>query len=184
MIKLRIRLVKLNENHMDKVRNWRNSPEVSRYMYTDQYISEEEHVNWYIRIKDDPTKKYWIVEVDDVYVGVVNLYDINIQNKRCYWAYYLTDSSVRGKGIGKAIELNVLNYAFEVLNLNKLCCEVFSFNDVVVKIHQKYGSKIEGIFKKHVYKNGQFLDIVCMGILKEEWIELKKQLEFQKIEIE
>jgi RimJ/RimL family protein N-acetyltransferase len=67
------------------------------------------------------------------------------------------------------VELNVYTYVFDVLKLNKLCCEVFCSNDLVIKIHEKYGSKIEGTLKQHILKNGQFHDIVTMGILKSEW---------------
>ena len=57
-------------------------------------------------------------------------------------------------------------------------------NEIVVKIHQKYGSKIEGRFEKHIFKQGRFHDIVCMAILKEEWENMKKNFEFEKINIE
>ncbi len=50
-------------------------------MYTDQYITEEEHQKWFIRVRKDPTKIYWIIEVNGTYVGVINLYNINILNK-------------------------------------------------------------------------------------------------------
>lgn len=179
-----VEFVRLSEIHLEMVRNWRNSPEVSKYMYTDQHISEQDQVNWFEKVKNDSTKAYWVIKMDDKYVGVVNLYDINDLNKRCYWAYYLADPSVRGKGLGRLIELNILNYIFEILGLNKLCCEVFSSNEIVVKIHQKYGSKIEGEFRKHVYKEGDFRDIICMGILKEEWEEVKKKFKFEIIKIE
>ena len=39
MIKLR----ELTEADKDMMRNWRNLPEVSKYMYTDQYITLEAH---------------------------------------------------------------------------------------------------------------------------------------------
>jgi len=181
---MNIDFCKLSEEHLEMVRNWRNKPEISKYMYTDQYISEEEHFNWFKKIKSDLAKKYWVVRLDGEYVGVVNLYDIDIKNKRCYWAYYLAEPSVRGKGLGRLIELNILNYVFEKLGLNKLCCEVLKFNELVVKIHQKYGSKIEGTFRKHIFKQGVFHDIVCMGILKEEWEDIKKKIDFEKIKID
>lgn len=184
MIILLVKFLKMSVEHLEMIRNWRNSPDVKKYMYTDQYITEKVHHNWYNRVKDDTTKVYWVIEVDKILVGLVNLYNIDNQNKRCYWAYYLADPSVRGKGLGRLIELNILSYVFENLGLNKLCCEILGFNDIVVKIHQKYGSKIEGNFRQHINKGGKFFDIVCMGILKEEWIDIKKNFEFEKILIE
>lgn len=166
------------------IRNWRNSSEVSKYMYTNDFITADQQKEWFRQIKDDQTKKYWIIKVDDKYVGVVNLYDIDKRNKRCYWAYYLAESSIRGKGLGRLIELNIIKYIFEDLGLNKLCCEVLSFNEIVVKIHKKYGSKIEGHFREHIFKDGEFHDILCMGILKEEWSEIKKNFDFDIIKIE
>lgn len=153
-------------------------------MYTNDFITSDQQKKWFRQIKDDPTKKYWIIKVDDKYIGVVNLYDIDKRNKRCYWGFYLADSSVRGKGIGRLIELNILTYVFESLNLNKLCGEVLSSNDIAVTIHKKYGSKIEGKLRQHIYKDGKFHDIVCIGILKEEWSEIKKNFDFDVIKIE
>jgi len=179
-----VKFVKLAKKHLEMVRQWRNSPEVSKYMYTDKNITKEAQLNWFDKVKHDSSKLYWVIKVDEKYVGLLNLYNIDVLNKRCYWAYYLADPSVRGKGLGRLIELNILSYVFEILGLNKLCCEVLEFNDVVVKIHEKYGSKVEGIFRKHIYKQGKFHNIICMGILKEEWNDIKKNFDFQNIEIE
>ena len=181
---MKVEFLKIREENLEMIRNWRNSPEVSNYMYTDDFITVDQQKIWFRQIKDDPTKKYWIIKVDNKYVGVVNLYDIDKRNKRCYWAYYLAESSIRGKGLGRLIELNIIKYIFEDLGLNKLCCEVLSFNEIVVKIHKKYGSKIEGHFREHIFKDGEFHDIFCMGILKEEWSEIKKNFDFDIIKIE
>jgi len=153
-------------------------------MYTDDYISEEEHANWFKKIDNDPSNKYWIVFYNDIHVGLICLFNIDLRNKRCYWGYYLADPSVRGKGIGRLIELNVLTYVFDELHLNKLCCEVLKTNDYVVKLHQKYGSKIEGIFRKHILKQKTFHDVVAMGILKEEWDMIKNSFNYIKVKFE
>jgi UDP-4-amino-4,6-dideoxy-N-acetyl-beta-L-altrosamine N-acetyltransferase len=177
---MKLEFCKLREEHLEIVRKWRISPEVSKYMNTDPEITPEQQINWYEKVKNDPTRRYWIIKLDDEFVGVVNLCNIDLTNKRCSWAYYLA----RGKGVGKQIELSVLSYVFDDLRLNKLCCEVLAFNDLVVKIHQKYGSKVEGRLRKHIYKNGEFHDVIVIGILKEEWDEIKEKFDFAKAKIE
>lgn len=181
---MKLEFCKLSEEHLELVRKWRMDPEVSKYMYTNPKITHEQQKNWYEKIKKDSTRRYWIIIADDEFVGVVNLYNIDLNNKRCSWAYYLGETSVRGKGVGKQIELNMLSYVFDDLGLNKLRCEVLAFNELVVKIHQKYGSKIEGRLQKHIYKNGEFYDVIVMGILKEEWDEIKEKFDFAKAKIE
>ena len=82
------------------------------------------------------------------------------------------------------MELNIHQYVFEDLGLNKLCCEVFAWNEIVIKIHQKYGSKIEGSRKAHIFKNGKYHDIVEMAILKKDWRErIKGKFDYHKADI-
>ena len=180
-----IKLLELRAQHIEKIRLWRMSKEVTNYMYTDPVMTPVEQKQWFERVRFDKTKKFWVINVDGLDVGLVSLYDIDRVNGRCFWAYYLADPSVRGKGVGGAIELNMLRYVFEEMNLNKLCCEVLSSNEKVVEIHKKFGSKVEGLFRKHICKNGVLLDVVRLGILKSEWLnEVKDKFVIPEIEIE
>ena len=170
---------KIREDDLDQILNWRTKPEVSSYMYTDIEPSMENQNIWFDNISRDSNRLDWIINFDGEDVGLLSLVKIDQLNRRCEWAYYLGSPNVRGKGIGKNVELNVLNYVFNTLNLNKLCCEVFVSNDFVIKIHEKYGSKIEGTRREQIYKNGEFHDIVEMSILKSDWIEnIKDKLDY------
>ena len=60
----------------DRLREWRNLPEISRWMYSDHAISAEEHARWFEAALKDPRRCYWIIEVDGAPVGLANLYDI------------------------------------------------------------------------------------------------------------
>lgn len=164
--------------HEDKkmIRKWRNMPKVSKWMYTDHNISEEEHERWFRRIFNDEKRKYWIIAHNGNDVGLVNLYDINEVHKRCSWAFYLADMSVRGKGIGSYVEYFVLNYVFEELNFNRLCCEVIAFNENVANMHKRYGFSIEGIFREHIFKNGEAVDVISLAILKRDWNKIKQEI--------
>ena len=169
---------------LEKLRIWRMKQEVTKYLYTDPKISKTDQKRWYNKIKKDTTCKYWIVHVDGEDVGLVFLYEIDELHKRASWGYWIAEEGARGKGIGRAIELNILNYVFLKLNLNKLCCEVLKENDLVVRIHKKYGSQVEGIRRQHIFKKGEFKDIVEMGILKEDWEKLKDKFEYPKAEVD
>lgn len=125
-----------------------------------------------------------MIVIDDTAIGVLNLTEIDKRNKRCSWAYYIGDTSFRGRGIARTLECNIYDYVFEFLGLNKLCCEVFTFNEKVISIHKKFGSEIEGTLKQHILKNGQFYDIVSMAITKDKWIKIKSDYEYEKILIE
>ena len=42
-----IKLVPMQKEHIELVREWRNSKEVSQYMYTENYISLEAQKEWF-----------------------------------------------------------------------------------------------------------------------------------------
>jgi UDP-4-amino-4,6-dideoxy-N-acetyl-beta-L-altrosamine N-acetyltransferase len=162
-------------NDLELIRGWRNSEEVSKYMYTDDKISSEQQIKWFEKIAQDQTQKYWVIEYEEKKLGLASLYSIKQNFKSCYWAFYLGDTSVRGAGLGSKIEYNILNYVFEEMKLNKLLCEVFVFNDAVIKMHEKFGFRRESYFREHIHKNDEFHDVVGLAILKREWDSLKEQ---------
>ncbi len=148
---------------------WRNSDAVAPYMYSDHLISEGEHAAWFARLGTNPTVRYWIIELDDHPVGLANLADIDLGNRRCAWAYYLADPSVRGLGVGSFVEYWVIEYVFGVLGLAKLWCEVIESNKAVWRLHEGFGFTREALLRSHVVKGGQPLDVIGLGLLESEW---------------
>lgn len=179
-----LKLIRIKEEDIYQLMEWRMLPEVTKYMYTDPKLTKESQLKWYKNISQSDTVKYWVIEFQNNKIGVLNLYNIDRYNKRCFWAYYIANNLYRGKGIGRNLECNIYDYVFYILKFNKLCCEVLEENDKVVKIHQKFGSKIEGAFRQHIFKNNKFHNIVRMAILHEEWDSIRDQYEYDKIEIE
>ncbi len=161
----------------EKVRQWRNMWDVSKYMYTDHYITHEEHEKWFQITLTHSFCKYWIIVCDDEDVGLANIYNLDHRHSRCYWAFYIASSNVRGKGVGSFVEYSVLHYVFDELKLNKLCCEVIDFNEQVINMHKKFGFKQEGLFRKHVIKENRFADVVSLAMLKSEWEILRDDIE-------
>lgn len=179
-----LELVKIQASDLERIMEWRMNEEVTKYMYTDPQLTMEKQISWLSRISESKTDRYWIIRMDDTPIGVLNLTEIDEKNRRCTWAYYIGDTSFRGRGIAKTLECNVYEYVFNVLGLNKLCCEVFTFNEKVISLHEKFGAEVEGTLKQHIYKNEVFYDIVTMGILKDKWNQIKDDFEFDTIHIE
>ncbi|GCD09007.1 UDP-4-amino-4,6-dideoxy-N-acetyl-beta-L-altrosamine N-acetyltransferase [Clostridium tagluense] len=179
-----ITLVKIEKDDLATIANWRMMPEVTKYMYTDPILTLDTQLKWFESIQNDETVKYWIIKIDNTKIGVINLCDIDCKNKKCSWGYYIAETSFRGRGIARSLECNIYDYVFENLNLNKLCGEVFTFNEKVIEIHKKFGSEIEGILKEHIFKNGKKYDVVTMGITKGKWKSIKGNYEYEKITIE
>lgn len=79
-----LKLIKLKEDDIFRVMEWRNSPEIAKFMYTDPKLTKETQLEWYRKISQDETFRYWIIEFENTKIGLICLYDINFLNKRCF----------------------------------------------------------------------------------------------------
>lgn len=166
-----IRLLQVAPENRDDLRRWRNAPEVSRYMYTTHQISAGEHAAWFERLLTAADRKAWIVSMDGHGVGAVFLTDIDPDNSRATWAFYLADPRTRGRGVGSATEFLLLDIVFVELGLQKLSAEVLSFNQPVLEMHKKFGFVEEGCLRRHWYRDGEWLDVHVIAQFRDSWLE-------------
>lgn len=171
----------MNENDLKKVLEWRNSDRIRENMYTDHIISWDEHVKWYTKVKKDPNSIYLICEYKNKSIGLICLTDIDRNNGKCCWGFYLGDTDVPS-GSGQVMEFLALEYIFENINIRKLYCEVFLFNKKVVNLHQKFGFSIEGKFTQHVLKNGEYKDVYVLAMYNDDWQKNKTSIKQMIIE--
>lgn len=164
-----VRLRDVTNDDSPTIYRWRNLPDVARYMYTDHAISEEEHRQWFRTATTDPTRRYWIIETGGDPVGLANIYDIDVHHKRAEWAFYIADPRLRGRGIGARVEYQVICFAFDELDLHRLTCAVLDFNKPTIAMHEKFGFVREGTKRQHIRKSEGFVDVVLLGMLRDEW---------------
>jgi UDP-4-amino-4,6-dideoxy-N-acetyl-beta-L-altrosamine N-acetyltransferase len=175
-----IQLTPIESGHLEIIRNWRNSPAVSQYMYTSEFITEEMQLKWYERIQNDTTRKDWFAFYNETPVGYASIYNINYVLQSCHFGIYIGAPEHRGAKIGSKIEYNILKTVFTTLGLNKLICEVFSTNNNMLLMQEKFGLKREGYFREHLHKDGQPIDIITLAILKKEW-EASRECHYNRI---
>lgn len=181
---MNVRLVPLQEKDLQLVMGWRIRPDITKYMNTDPELTLEEQQRWYEHIKDDPTQKYWLIHVDEIPSGLMNIVNIDTVNGRCSWGYYIANLEVRSLYLALYLEWNLYDYVFETLGLHKLCNETFVLNAQVVRLHKLCGSKEDGIMREHICKNGQYYDVSVGSILAEEWLEKRKNLTYERFVFE
>lgn len=166
----------LTESDLKKVLDWRNSPRIRENMYTDHIISLDEHQNWFNSIKNNPKVSYHICTYQGNPIGLICFTEIDSDNEKCSWGFYLGETNAPF-GSGLVMEFIALEYAFDELKIRKLCCEVLSFNQKVIKLHKKFGFEQEGYFTAHVQKNNQYEDVIFLSLFKEKWLTLREQLQ-------
>ena len=157
------------DEELELMRSWRNEPSVRANMYTQHEIISEEHLLWWEKTKKRPDQKYFMYEIAGEPTGIAAFTGIDIRNQNSAWVFYASPSAP--KGTGSKMEYLMLEHAFGILKLHKLCCEVLAFNATVIKLHQKFAFKVEGIFRGQHKINNDFIDSYRLGIFASEWQE-------------
>jgi UDP-4-amino-4,6-dideoxy-N-acetyl-beta-L-altrosamine N-acetyltransferase len=168
-----IYLASVSKESIEQLRNWRNNPEFRKYFREYREISKEMQNAWFMnRVEGNSSQiDFEIRDIKtDTLIGHCGLYYINWVNRTAEFTIYVGDLSFRGAGFGSSALRTLLKYGFEDLNLNKIWCEVYDNNEAI-EIYKHLGFVPEGILRKHVYKNGAYLDAHVLSLLREEFGE-------------
>ena len=69
--------------------------------------------------------------------------------------------------------------------MHRLYSNILSFNEhEIVNVHEKCGYKFEGKLVDHVLKNGEYCDVIIMGITVDMWEEMKPSFSYERIDFE
>lgn len=168
-------LRKIKDCELELMLSWRNAPTVRANMYTRHEISLQEHLEWWQRVKQRQDQLYFMYQSGDCALGVVAFTLIDEKNSNCSWAFYASPDAP--KGTGSRMEFLALEYVFSQLRMHKLHCEVLAFNTPVIKLHQKFGFQVEGVFRQQHLGESGYVDVYRLGILSEEWREKREEMQ-------
>ena len=161
------------EQDILQVLGWRNTPAIQIMMFTSREISFEEHLAWFQRTHQDPTRRLLIVETQDGPLGFIQFSGVE-DNGVSDWGFYTRPNAP--KGSGRRLGLTALDHAFFVLNLHKVCGKAIARNHASIGLHKRLGFQEEGLLRDHHRINGDFESIYYFGLLRSEWQETRLEL--------
>jgi UDP-4-amino-4,6-dideoxy-N-acetyl-beta-L-altrosamine N-acetyltransferase len=157
----------IDTHELELMLTWRNAVSIRANMYTRHEISLEEHLSWWQGTQQRADQLYRMYEYESTPLGVVAFNGIDPVHRNSSWAFYASPDAPRGTG--SKMEWLAIDYAFCFLGLHKLHCEVLAFNQPVIKLHEKFGFSVEGVFREQHLKDDRFVSIYRMGMLAREW---------------
>jgi RimJ/RimL family protein N-acetyltransferase len=148
-----------------------NSEKITRWMLVGRwplpYGLEDEFFARQGKSKDEAV--FAIESKTGEYLGNCGLHKIDWVSRTAEAGIFTKESSW-GKGVGTEAESLLLNYAFGDLNLRKISANIFAENIASLKAAAKNGFREEGRLKRHIFKNGDYQDLVVLAVFKEEWV--------------
>jgi diamine N-acetyltransferase len=97
-----------------------------------------------------------ICDTNDNTIGLIDVFDFNIKNKRAGIGILIQSESERYKGYGKeALEL-LVNYCFKTLHLHQVYANISESNTPSLKLFEGNGFKKIGLKKDWSFDGNQF----------------------------
>ena len=143
------------------------------------FVSIDREAKWVedIIMKDSASVMYFaITEKDsDEIIGYTSISDIDYRNGKCFWSGIKLSPSVSGKGYGFQTALKVLKYVFEELRMVRCIGNCQEFHSAALNLMLKAGYKKEGLMRKYLYKNGEYINTWLLSMTDDEYKEVKKE---------
>lgn len=150
----------------------KNDPEVAGLLggFTLGY-SRQDISDWIERHRKLADEVIWVIAEaeSDRCLGHVGLYQIDGRVRSAEFAIMVGDKASWGRGIGKRVTRFAIRYGFSWLNLNRLQLSYLGTNLRAAKLYEGLGFKREGVLREAQYKDGRFIDVVVMSMMRSEY---------------
>ncbi|MEG0356283.1 MAG: GNAT family N-acetyltransferase [Christensenellaceae bacterium] len=181
--KMMISCTKITRQDIGMLSEWLSHADARDFLVSDATMSLSQQFKWFEHMKNDSYATHWIIHIDGKPCGMLAMIDINIQNNRCSWGYYMHDYALNTEELAMVLEYNVYEYAFEELGFNKLTSASFTDNQCAVDIHAKCGCVTQGILLEHYLCGDVYYDIVLQCMTAKMWRTRKAFMDFERIEL-
>lgn len=116
-----------------------------------------------------------IIEVEGKIIGVITFY---WEYKPTRWleigiVIYLPEYWSGGYGSEACVLW--IDYLFSQLEIERVGLTTWSGNPRMMRCAEKIGMQLEGRMRKCRYYNGEYYDSIRMGVLRDEWEEIKQR---------
>jgi [ribosomal protein S5]-alanine N-acetyltransferase len=149
----------------DRYVSWLNNPNVNRYLETggDQTIDT---LKQYLMDVEKKNMLFWGIHLknDDAHIGNIKIDPINRRHGLGEYGILMGEENQWGKGYAKEASIRIINYCFEVQKLRKITLGVVAKNDAAVQLYKSLEFQIEGVYKRHGFYDGQYLDVLRMAL--------------------
>ena len=153
---------------------WFNDPEIREniMMYLPMSLVNEE--KWFERmIQSHPDEQVLSIEIqeDDTWklIGNCGFMSFDRRVRSAEVGVVIGEKEYWNQGYGTEAMQLMLRHGFETLNLNRIQLRVYETNPRAIRAYEKAGFVHEGRLRQAQYKQGAYLDVLMMSVLRSEW---------------
>jgi len=170
----RIRFRAVEREDLPRFVAWLNDPEVLQGLLLYLPLSLNEEENWYESMMKRPTDEHpMVIEIQQadewLPIGNCGFVKIDWRSRSGEVGIFIGEKRLWNQGYGTDAMRLLLQHGFHTLNLNRIGLDVYDTNLRAVRSYEKAGFVQEGRKRQAIFKDGKYIDILQMSVLREEW---------------
>jgi RimJ/RimL family protein N-acetyltransferase len=135
---------------------WDPQPLAAREKRYDNHVADED-------------KAWFVIEVGSTIIGDLNLHHRDRRSRVSAFGIGIYDPAYLGQGYGREAIGLMLDWAFRIQNYERIWLDTWATNERAIRCYQSLGFVEEGRQRRHLFVDGEYVDAVLMGLLREEW---------------
>jgi RimJ/RimL family protein N-acetyltransferase len=165
----------LSEADLPAVYGIFSDPEVMRYWSYPPWTNRSQTEQWLIRVQESYRTGHDLQfgierREDSAVVGTCTLFQFHIASRRAEIGYAL-GRPYWGFGYMNMALQALLQYAFQILDLNRLEADIDPRNVASAKTLERLSFQQEGYLRERWIVNDEISDTCLYGLLRREWLE-------------
>lgn len=172
----RVRLRAIERADLPHFVAWLNDPEVLQGLKIHYPLSLAHEEDWFESMLKRPVDEQPLaieVQQDGEWpiVGNCALFNIDWRCRSAEVGIFIGEKGLWNQGYGSEAMRLLLKHGFETLNLNRISLDVYETNPRAIRAYEKAGYVLEGRKRQAMVKNGRYIDVLLMSVLRSEWLE-------------
>lgn len=159
-------------NDYEYFAKWEVDPVVTKYLSFDEDRTYEQVVTEALYNKFSQEKMDFTIvaresgePVGRIYISRVDRHSDSLDITK----FYIGDHKLWGKGIGREIMTEVLEYCFTFLHMERVTLDYYTGNKRASTLYESLGFKSEGVARNATKKDGRYFDLHLMSMLRSEF---------------
>lgn len=169
----RLRLVQLDERHLERMFLLRSNDDVMRFVERPRPENVEEVREMLISNKELADKKEgiaWVVELkeEQTLAGTIGFWRMKKEHHRAEIGYMILPQYWK-QGIMSEALREVVRYGFDVMRLHSIEADINPENTASATILERNGFSREAFFKENFYWKGKYLNSAIYSLLVQDY---------------
>ncbi|MCZ8313252.1 MAG: GNAT family protein [Magnetospirillum sp.] len=166
----RLEIRVMQQEDAEPARLLHNNDEMLMWLTDTTHVSQAQQADWYQSIsKSQKSRRYALRRrSDNAFVGLFRVDAIDPVNRNCLVGCDVMPE-MRKQGYATESFRYMLGYLFGFMGIHRVGLVTRADNQAGLALYAKLGFRREGVQRQAIFRCGVYVDLVAMGMLREEF---------------